>query len=58
MTLEQHKTVLSIIAAGIVLLMTTIITYSFFSISANNDQRQYASIETGTMRLTFSDNDM
>lgn len=43
--------------SAILAIIATGVTYAFFSASINNDKNQKVSIKTGTMELTFEDND-
>jgi len=55
---EKRKKMIILAVCAITLMFASILwTYAYFVSSINNDNRQEAEVDTGTMRLRFADND-
>jgi len=55
---EKRKKIVILTVCAITLMLASILgTYAYFVSSINNDNRQEADVDTGTMRLRFADND-
>ncbi len=55
---EKRKKMIILTICAITLMLASILgTYAYFVSSINNDNRQEAEVDTGTMRLRFADND-
>ncbi len=55
---EKRKKMIILTICAITLMLASILgTYAYFVSSINNDSRQEAEVDTGTMRLRFADND-
>ncbi|MCI8498367.1 MAG: hypothetical protein HFG33_03105, partial [Bacilli bacterium] len=55
---EKRKKMIILAVCAITLMLASILgTYAYFVSSINNDNRQEAEVDTGTMRLRFADND-
>ncbi len=55
---EKRKKIIILAVCAITLMLASILgTYAYFVSSINNDNRQEAEVDTGTMRLRFADND-
>ena len=53
----ERKQILTTLLALIMLLSVITVTYAYFIVGPSTTQNQTASLETGTMSLTFADND-
>ena len=55
---EKRKNMIILTVCAITLMLASILgTYAYFMSNINNDSRQEAEVDTGTMRLRFADND-
>ncbi len=55
---EKRKKMIILTMCAITLMLASILgTYAYFVSSINNENRQEAEVDTGTMRLRFADND-
>ncbi len=55
---EKRKNMIILTVCVITLMLASILgTYAYFMSNINNDSRQEAEVDTGTMRLRFADND-
>ncbi|MCI8497893.1 MAG: hypothetical protein HFG33_00630 [Bacilli bacterium] len=55
---EKRKKIVILTVCAVTLMLASILgTYAYFVSSINNDNRQEAEVDTGTMRLRFADND-
>ena len=55
---NNRKKIFILGLCAITLMLTSILgTYAYFMSNINNDSRQEAEVDTGTMRLRFADND-